>query len=226
AGLVAGFVVLARLGYFAETAGPLVGPLLMLLALPATAFVFMEISMSLRPLRHVTVYRDESRAEIVLRVLQDQRVAFLTRTYTVLASGGEPIATLRKTSIPNLVRWRSGSCWTRASGDDRDARAAAPDHAGHAALAPCRLRAADAPGAAGHARDHRRARRGLHGGGGRRRPRVTPRDRGGGRARPRRRGRGRVLASAERHVPARQRGSPRRQRDRALHPGHGLRARV
>src|SRR5205814_5531918 len=36
AGLVAGFVVLARLGYFAETAGPLVGPLLMLLALPAT----------------------------------------------------------------------------------------------------------------------------------------------------------------------------------------------
>src|SRR5207253_4937868 len=41
AGLVAGFVVLARLGYFAETAGPLVGPLLMLLALPPTAFVFV-----------------------------------------------------------------------------------------------------------------------------------------------------------------------------------------
>ena len=51
AGLVAGFVVLARLGYFAETAGPLVGPLLMLLALPATAFVFMVISMFLKPPR-------------------------------------------------------------------------------------------------------------------------------------------------------------------------------
>jgi len=106
AGLVAGFVVLARLGYFAETAGPLVGPLLMLLALPSTAFVFMVISMSLRPLRHVTVYRDESRAEIVLRVRQDQRVAFLTRTYTVLATGGEPIAKLRKTYIHNIVRKR------------------------------------------------------------------------------------------------------------------------
>jgi len=106
AGLVAGFVVLARLGYFAETAGPLVGPLLMLLALPATAFVFMVISMSLRPRRHVTVYRDESRAEIVLRVLQDQRVAFLTRTYTVLGSGGEPIAKLRKTYIHTIVRKR------------------------------------------------------------------------------------------------------------------------
>jgi hypothetical protein len=106
AGLVAGFVVLARLGSLAETAGLLVGPLLMLLALPATAFVFMVISMSLRPLRHVTVYRDESRAEIVLRVLQDQRVAFLTRTYTVLASGGEAIAKLRKTYIHNIVRKR------------------------------------------------------------------------------------------------------------------------
>src|SRR5437870_13294075 len=78
----------------------------MLLALPATAFVFMVISMSLRPRRHVTVYRDESRAEIVLRVLQDQRVALLTRTYTVLASGGDPIAKLRKTYIHNIVRRR------------------------------------------------------------------------------------------------------------------------
>jgi len=39
-------------------------------------------------------------------VLQDQRVAFLTRTYTVLASGGEPIAKLRKTYIHNIVRKR------------------------------------------------------------------------------------------------------------------------
>ena len=62
--------------------------------------------MSLRPLRHVTVYRDESRAEVVLRVLQDQRVALLTRTYTVLASRGEPIAKLRKTYIHNVVRKR------------------------------------------------------------------------------------------------------------------------
>lgn len=106
AGLVAVFVVLARLGRAAETAGPLAGPLLMLLAVPAAAFVFMVISMSLRPLRHVTVYRDESRAEIVLRVRQDQRVALLTRTYTVLASGGEPIAKLRKTYIHNIVRKR------------------------------------------------------------------------------------------------------------------------
>jgi hypothetical protein len=63
--------------------------------------------MALRPLRHVTVYRDESRAEVVLRVRQDQRVALLTRTYAVLTRGGEPIATLRKTYVHNVVhkRW-------------------------------------------------------------------------------------------------------------------------
>ena len=105
-GVVAGFVALAGLGRVAGGAGPVAGPLLMLLAFPVTAFAFVVVSMSLRPLRHVTVYRDESRAEVVVRVLQDQRVALLTRTYTVLARSGEPIAKLRKTYIHNVVRKR------------------------------------------------------------------------------------------------------------------------
>src|SRR5438034_2873035 len=99
-------MVLARRGSTAEPAGPLVGALLMLLALPATAFVFMVISMSLRPLRHVTVYRDESRAEPLLRVLQDQRFAVLTRTYTVVTVGGEILARLRKRYVHNIIRKR------------------------------------------------------------------------------------------------------------------------
>src|SRR5207253_8329407 len=105
-GVIAGVMALAWLGDLASAAGPIAGPLIALLAIPTVAFVFVVVSMSLRPLRHVTVYRDESRAEIVLRVLQDQRVAFLTRTYTVLASGGEPIAKLRKTYVHNIVRKR------------------------------------------------------------------------------------------------------------------------
>src|SRR2546428_3794905 len=68
--------------------------------------VWLGSPMSRAPLRFVSEYRDESRAEIVLRVLQDQRVAFLTRTYTVRASGGETIAKLRKTYIHNTVRKR------------------------------------------------------------------------------------------------------------------------
>ena len=105
-GVIAGVMALAWLGDLASAAGPIAGPLIGLLAIPTAAVVLVVVSMSLRPLRHVTVYRDESRAEVVLRVRQDQRVALLTRTYTVLTKGGEPIATLRKTYIHNVVRKR------------------------------------------------------------------------------------------------------------------------
>jgi len=73
-------------------------------ALSAAALVV--ISMSLRPLRHVTVYRDESRAEILLRVLQDQRFAVLTRTYTVVTARAEMLARLRKRYVHNVIRKR------------------------------------------------------------------------------------------------------------------------
>ena len=73
---------------------------------PLVAFVFLVVSMSLRPRRHVTIYRDDSRRETLLRVLQNQRVAVLTRTYTVVTPSGEPLATLRKTYLHNIVRKR------------------------------------------------------------------------------------------------------------------------
>ena len=105
-GVVAGFMVLSWVGRAGGAAGPLVGPVLFLLGFPLAFFTFVVVSMSARPLRHVTVYRDESRAETLLRVLQDQRVALLTRTYTVLARTGEPIARFRKTYLDNIVRKR------------------------------------------------------------------------------------------------------------------------
>jgi hypothetical protein len=78
----------------------------LLLVFPLAAFVFFTVSMSLRPLRHVTIYRDESRREPLLRVLQDQRVAFLTRTYTIVTAAGDPLAKLRKTYLHNVIRKR------------------------------------------------------------------------------------------------------------------------
>jgi len=78
----------------------------LLLVFPLAAFVFLMVSMSLRPLRHVTIYRDESRREPLLRVLQDQRVAFLTRTYTIVTAAGDPLAKLRKTYLHNVIRKR------------------------------------------------------------------------------------------------------------------------
>ena len=80
--------------------------LLVLVGFPLVAFVFLVVSMSLRPKRHVTIYRDDSRRETLLRVRQDQRVAVFTRTYTVVTPSGEPLATLRKTYLDNVVRKR------------------------------------------------------------------------------------------------------------------------
>jgi uncharacterized protein YxjI len=80
--------------------------LLLLLLVPVAAFIFLVISMSVRPRRHVTIYRDDSRGETVLRVIQDQRVALLTRTYTVVTAAGETLAILRKTYLHNVIRKR------------------------------------------------------------------------------------------------------------------------
>ena len=67
---------------------------------------FVVVSMSVRPLRHVTVFRDDSRREVLLRVLQDQRLALLVRTYTVTSGDGAVLARLRKNYVHNLVRKR------------------------------------------------------------------------------------------------------------------------
>ncbi len=87
-------------------AAPILGPLLVLAGYVLGLFAFLVVSMSVRPLRHVTVYRDDSCREVLLRVRQDQRVAILARTYTVLGRAGEPLARFKKTYIHNIVRKR------------------------------------------------------------------------------------------------------------------------
>ena len=69
---------------------------------------FMIVSMSVRPRRHVTIYRDDSRREVLLRIQQDQRIAALVRTYTLTLGDGTPLARLWKSYLHNLVRKR----WT------------------------------------------------------------------------------------------------------------------
>ena len=97
AGLVFGWMVSAA-----------ADPVLALFAYVLAFATFVVVSMSLRPLRHVTVYRDDSRREVVLRVRQDQRFAVLVRTYTVLTGDGTELARLRKNYLYNILRKR----WT------------------------------------------------------------------------------------------------------------------
>jgi hypothetical protein len=66
----------------------------------------MIVTMSARPLRHVTIYRDDSRARVLLRILQNERLAGLSRSYTVVEPAGGVLAILRKHYIHNILRKR------------------------------------------------------------------------------------------------------------------------
>jgi hypothetical protein len=111
AGIVAGATVL---GWAASAAGGgAVNPLAALVGWGLGVAAFVVVAMSARPRRHVTVYRDESRREILLRVLQDQRIAALVRTYTVTLPDGTMLARLRKNYAHNVLRKR----WSIAGPD-------------------------------------------------------------------------------------------------------------
>ncbi|HEV8640226.1 MAG TPA: hypothetical protein VGV13_03925, partial [Methylomirabilota bacterium] len=105
-GTIATMAMIIWISTLVRSVGEDLGGLLILAGLVLVPGTFVVVSMSLRPLRHVTVYRDESRVESLLRVLQDQRFAVLTRTYTVVTTGGEILARLRKRYVHNVIRKR------------------------------------------------------------------------------------------------------------------------
>jgi hypothetical protein len=113
AGAMAAFLVLSWVAI--ASSSDAVNALAALLGWGLALAAFMVVSMSVRPRRHVVVYRDDSRREILLRVLQDQRVAVLVRTYTVTLGDGTTLARLGKSYVHNIVRKR----WTIADADDR-----------------------------------------------------------------------------------------------------------
>jgi hypothetical protein len=104
--VVAAWFVMVWTAQAAVAAGETAGPLLAIVGWALAAGTFLVVSMSARPLRHVTVFRDDSRREPLLRVFQDQRLAILQRTYTLATAGGEPLARLRKNYLHNVLRKR------------------------------------------------------------------------------------------------------------------------
>lgn len=65
--------------------------------------------------RHVHFYRDDSKQELLLEVLQDQKLAFLTHTFTVNDPGGRTLARLRKNLLTDIFRKK----WSCISPDGR-----------------------------------------------------------------------------------------------------------
>jgi uncharacterized protein YxjI len=61
--------------------------------------------------RHIHFYRDDSRQELLLEVLQDQKLAFVTHTFTVNDAGGTTLARLKKNILTDIFR-KKWSVWT------------------------------------------------------------------------------------------------------------------
>src|SRR5688500_5243207 len=76
---------------------------LLFLLLPV---VFVVVAMALSKKRHVTFYRDESKTQKMFDVLQDKKVQFPMRTYTVRDASGTPLASFKKNYLYNLFRKR------------------------------------------------------------------------------------------------------------------------
>ena len=84
--------------------GALGGLAVVVILLAPVVFVVVAIALSKR--RHVTFYRDESRTQKMFDVLQDKKVQFPMRTYSVRDASGTPLATFKKNYLYNIFRKR------------------------------------------------------------------------------------------------------------------------
>lgn len=92
----------AGLARISEAAAGIIG----VVGVVAVIFGMIVVIILLAPKRHVHFYRDDSRADQILQVLQDKKLMLLTATYTILDQSGAPLAKLRKNYLYNVLRKR------------------------------------------------------------------------------------------------------------------------
>jgi len=103
--LLAGFVWMTLVGAVESalgsgTASSVVGLIGFLAVLP----IIVCVAMALGKKRHVSFYTSEDKAVRVLEVIQDKKLQFITRTYTLRDAEGTELARFRKNYLFNLVR--------------------------------------------------------------------------------------------------------------------------
>ena len=107
AGLVAGAVVGVVFGTLSDRAkGTAYEGVLAALAVIGFLVVLFAVGIALSAKRHVTFYRDETKRDPLLEVLQDRKWQPITATYTVRDRAGRTMALLWKNYLYNIVRKR------------------------------------------------------------------------------------------------------------------------
>jgi len=106
-GLLAGTVVGLMLGALSDALkGTVLEPVLAVCAVVFGLATFIAVAVSLSAKRHVTFYRDASKRDRLLEVLQDKKWQPITATYTVRDFRGKPLARFAKNILYNLIRKR------------------------------------------------------------------------------------------------------------------------
>jgi uncharacterized protein YxjI len=116
AGIAIGVVWLMLMTTLADMIGP--GPVSNIVAMIGFIGAFVlgfTGAMYLSKKRHVSFYTGESRAARLLEVVQDQKVHFVTATFTVRDADGLVLARFRKNYLFNLIRRK----WEVLSPDGR-----------------------------------------------------------------------------------------------------------
>ncbi|MGH7701383.1 MAG: hypothetical protein ACREMJ_12800 [Gemmatimonadales bacterium] len=108
AGLAAGAAVFVGLGAIAARTQPgsSAEAILTVAALVLALGAVMGVGIPLSAKRHVTFYRDASKRDRLLDVLQDKKFQPITQTYTARDRTGRPIARFAKNWLYNVIRKR------------------------------------------------------------------------------------------------------------------------
>ena len=85
--------------------------LCIVLAIIACATVLVVVATALSAKRHITFYRDPSKGERLLEVLQEEKLTFLVQHFAVRDPEGQPLARFTKNSLWDIFqkRWQCDS---------------------------------------------------------------------------------------------------------------------
>lgn len=105
AGLIAGSISMMLFFTLAGVVPDFLKSVLVLLGVVSWFVVTFVVTVILSQKRHVTVYRDKSKQEPMIKVLQDKKWEFITATFTVRDTQGE-LAKFRKNYLYDFFRKR------------------------------------------------------------------------------------------------------------------------
>lgn len=107
AGLLAATIVGVGFGELASvTTGTVFEGVFTIIAIIGALAALFVVAVGLSAKRHVTFYRDQTKREKLLEVLQDRKWQPITATFTIRDAAGHPIALFWKNYLYNFVRKR------------------------------------------------------------------------------------------------------------------------